>query len=198
MPDPPSTLVSGQTGHQNSRETKDKWLELLKRRLGTFLLTALVALLTVFSQSITEKIKFALDRADARQEKLAKLSDDLGIFLFDCELEQEDLAEGATKRDLMADAGGELNAAISSLRDSEYSNRAMITTYWSAEKAQEFERIMGDIKNLEPRFRELNSQLRDQTTDKFTPEVANRASCEIKAQLDPLRNEVSDFLLKMQ
>jgi hypothetical protein len=162
------------------------------------LLTALITLLTLFSNTLTERIKTALDRAEARQDKFTKLSDDLGMFLFDCELMQKDLAEGSSKQAFKENVAGDFNASITSLLASEYSNRAMITHYWNAETADEFEGIMSDVKGIEPVVRDVNLQLQDEKTDKFTPELASKVSVEIGTRLDPLRAKVSDLLLKMQ
>jgi hypothetical protein len=84
----PNTLDAAakkRTPANKKPQAKGKWLYLFQKRMGTFLTAAIVAILTVFSNSLTERIKFSLDRADLRQAKFAKLSQDLSIYLFDCE-----------------------------------------------------------------------------------------------------------------
>jgi hypothetical protein len=180
--------VEGQT------KTKGRWLNFLEKRFGTFLLTAILGLLTVFSDTLTERIKFSLDRASLREEKFGKLSDDLSMYLFDCELLQKFLAEGDTKEELDANVSDELNDSITRLRGAEYTNRAIITRYWDAERAKEFEEIMDEVKNLDDVFHELNRQPKD----KFTPPLESKVSTDIKLKLDPLRNKVQSFLLNLQ
>jgi len=158
------------------------------------LLTAIVTLLTVFSNTLTERVKFGLDRADLRQAKFAKLSDDLSIYLFDCELEQEYLEEGVSRIDLYNSAGQELNNSITELRKTEYSNRAIIATYWNADEAQEFEGMMDDIKALDLVLHELNTP----PQDGFTPEFEKKVSADIGVRLGPLKNKVQNFLQKLQ
>ena len=181
------------TPEQRHAQPKATWAELFQKRLGTFIVSALVALLTVFSNTLTERIKFGLDRADMRQSKFAQLSEDLSIYLFDCELEQEYLTEGASQVSLYDSVGKELNNSITTLRKAEYSNRAIIAHYWAAERAQEFDTIMSDVKSLDLVLHELNI-----SGDKFTPDLEKRVSAEIKSRLDSLKRKVQAFLLEMQ
>ncbi len=177
-----------------------KILGILREHLTTFVTTTVVALLAVFSGQITETVKFALNRADARSDKYNSIAVELSNFVFTVELQQEFLANDWTTLDTLKWLNGDYNTAITSLRKNEYVYLQWLSHYWDQSRVSEFQDIMKTVKSIDTTIHSLNEQCELVTLGKSQKIDKDRAA-ETARQLEPRMKELQEktnaFLTKL-
>lgn len=164
-----------------------KFVDSLTQQLGLFLVVALIGILTVFSDNLAARIKFALNRANLREDRYAALSSQLSGYIFDCELVQEDLTKGLTTMDDLTPIINNYNKDVTDLRRNEYANQALIARYWDDQRRAEFVALMAQIRTIDSTFHSLN----DEFEQVNSPNNPNR-----KAKVDPARAKATAALLQ--
>ncbi|MBB6187003.1 hypothetical protein [Rhodanobacter sp. MP7CTX1] len=117
-------------------------MSVLIEHLQTWLVLAVVALLSVFSDKLIGRIRFALNRADLRSKYYEELALDLSTFLFYVDLYHLRLVRGETSSTDMPDIGGEVNGSYVTLKTKEYVYRSWVRRYWSEAGIRRFEAVM--------------------------------------------------------
>jgi hypothetical protein len=181
------------------------WPELgssLRQRTGTWIVATIFAILTIFSDNLAERIKSALNRADAREEKYAALSRQLSGYIYDCELIDEYLANGWTTRDAFVPIILDYNRDITDLRRNEYADRAILAKYWNKDRRNDFMAIMGEAQAIDSTIHSLNNELEQvnvlKTKDKVDPVLAKSTALEIHNQLANFKPQVETLLDKLE
>jgi hypothetical protein len=132
-------------------------MNILADNLGTWLGAAIVALLTVFSDKIIGRIRFALNRADLRAKYFEELAIDLSTYLFFASLFHERYARGWTDDpDDLSAIGSEINGAVTTLRKKEYVYRSWVRKYWKSGGLNDFEEIMKAVGLVEDAIHAFN------------------------------------------
>ena len=181
------------------------WPELgssLKQRTGTWIVATVLTILTVFSDNLAGRIKSALNRADAREEKYAALSRQLSGYIFDCELIDEYLANGWTTRDAFVPIILDYNKDITDLRRNEYADRAILAKYWNKDRRKDFIAIMDEAQAIDSDIHKLNNELEQvnvlKTKEKVDPIVAKSTGLEIHNKLVNFKPQVEALLDKLE
>ncbi len=141
---------------------KGFWSELgnsFTQQIGLYVIAAVIGILSVFSDNLAERIKSALNRANAREDRYAALSNELSGYIFDCELIEEHLAKGWTAKDELTPIVNDYNKDITDLRRNEYANRALLARYWNKERRDEFVALMKEILTIDSTVHGLNDEL---------------------------------------
>ena len=108
-------------------------MNIIGDKLGVWLATIIVALLTIFSDKILERIRFRLNVADLRTKYFEELAVNLSTYLFWSEIYHErHQKRWADNPDDMAAIGGNINAAVTTLTTKEYVYRAWVRRYWGS------------------------------------------------------------------
>src|SRR6266566_839161 len=106
-------------------------MNIIREKVGVWLATIIVALLTIFSDKILERIRFGLNVANLRTKYYEELATGLSTYLFWSEIYHERRQKGWDDDPADMDAiGGEVNAAVTTLRKKEYVYRAWVRKYW--------------------------------------------------------------------
>jgi hypothetical protein len=133
-------------------------MNLIVDHLETWLAVSVVGILTVFSDKILGRIRFALNRADLRSEYYEKLALDLSTFIFYSDLYHLRHVRGETKRGELDSAGGEVNAAFVQLKTNEYVYRSWVRRYWKESGVTRFESVMCSATNVYEAAIEFNEK----------------------------------------
>jgi hypothetical protein len=127
--------------------------------LRTWLATTVVALLTVFSDRIIGRVRFALNRADLRTKYFEELAIDLSSYVFFASLFHERYARGwADDPEDIAGIGGEINGAVTTLRKKEYVYRSWVRRYWKSRGLADFEELLHALDLVEDAIHAFNDR----------------------------------------
>src|SRR5258705_4222474 len=106
-------------------------MDIFTKHISTWLITSFISLLTIFSDKLLERIRFSLNRANARIKYYEELAKDLSSYIFYAEiyLERFERNEDDDPEDLgnIADA---INSSMTKLRTYEYVYKSWISKYW--------------------------------------------------------------------
>ncbi len=159
-------------------------MDIIGHNVGLWVATTIVALLTVFSDKILERIRFRLNRADLRTKYFEQLAIDLSTYLFFSELYHERYQKGwANDRDDLDRIGGEINGAIQTLRKKEYVYRAWVRKYWGSRALEQFAQVMAAVKSADDAAHAFND-----------PGSEKEKTDELGKRLDTLRARVDQWL----
>ena len=178
-----------------------KALDILREHLTTFVTTTVVAVLAVFSGQITESVKFALNRADARSDKYKSIAVELSNFVFTVELEQEFLEHDWTTLDTLKWLNGDYNTAITSLRKNEYVYLQWLGHYWDRSRVAEFQDIMKTAKGIDATIHRLNDQyelVEQRKSQKVDKDKAAETAKQLEPRLKELQEKTEAFLTKLR
>jgi len=157
--------------------TSNSWsqavVESLKSQTATWFIGFLIALLTVFSSTITERIRTALNSADIRSKNYEDLASDMSEYMFESELTVEFIEHGWTTADSLKD----YNESITKLRKKEWVYSSWIGRYWGERKAKEFAQCMDTVKTFDHNVHGLND------------EIKAVVICKTKKKFDPAKSE---------
>jgi len=132
---------------------------IIAHNVGAWLAATVVALLTVFSDKILERIRFRLNRADLRTKYFEQLAKDLSTYLFYSELFHERYQKGwADDPEDLDRIGGAINSAITTLRENEYIYRAWVRKYWGEAKVEQFAELMTTLKSTDDAIHAFNDR----------------------------------------
>jgi hypothetical protein len=132
---------------------------IIAHNVGAWLAATVVALLTVFSDKILERIRFRLNRADLRTKYFEQLAKDLSTYLFYSELFHERYQKGwADDPEDLERIGGAINGAITTLRENEYIYRAWVRKYWGEAKVEQFAEVMSTLKSVDDAIHAFNDR----------------------------------------
>ena len=173
-----------------------------KERTGTYVVATVFTILTVFSDDLAGRIKSALNRADAREEKYAALSRELSGYVFDCKLIEEYLANGWTAKDAFAPIIIDYNNDITALQRNEYANRAILGRYWNKDRRNDFVEIMKEVQTLDSTVHSLNDEFEKvnvlKTKEKVDPVRAKSTASDMHNLLTEFTPHVEQLLDKLE
>lgn len=171
-------------------------------RMGTYIVTTVFTIVTVFSDTLAGNIRSALNRADARDEKYAVLSRQLSDYLFECKLIEEYLNNGWTTREAFTPIVLDYNNDITDLRKNEYVDRAILAKYWNKDRRAEFVTIMNDIHGVDSTIHSLNDEMEQvnilKTKEKIDPVRAKSTATDLQNKLALLTPETEGLLDKLE
>src|SRR5271166_5155885 len=104
---------------------------IFRDNIGAWLAATVVALMTVFSDKLLERIRFRVNRANLRAKYFEELAMDLSSYIFFAEIFCERYQKGWA--DDPADMGAirdEVNGAVTTLRKKEFVYRSWVHRYW--------------------------------------------------------------------
>ena len=154
---------------------------IIAHNVGAWLAATTIALLTVFSDKILERIRFRLNRADLRTKYFEQLAIDLSTYLFYSELFHERYQKGwADDLEDLAGIGGAINGAVTTLREKEYVYRAWVRKYWGRAKVEQFAEVMATLKSVDDAVHAFNDAGNEKEK---TTELAKRLS-KLRARVD--------------
>lgn len=159
---------------------------ILIEHLETWLVVAIVALLSVFSDKLIGRIRFAINRADLRSKYYEKLALDLSTFLFYTDLFHLRYVRGELDVDDLSAIAGEVNGSYVTLKTKEYVYRSWVRRYWSESGLLQFDTVMKLALDVYQAIIEFNVQGSE-------PEKTEK----LGHHLDALRRDVDTWLLKL-
>lgn len=171
----------------------------VRTHLLSFVTTTAVGVLTLFSGTIVEQVKFRLNRADLRTTRYEAVARDLSSFTFAVELVEEFFRNHWTTLKTLEWLIDYYNKAVTRLRESEHVYRQWLGHYWGPEQIKRFDRIMADVRAVDAEIHKLNDELeRVQSDNKNHPKVdparSQAAAAVIAGRLPDLRGTVGEFL----
>jgi len=120
---------------------------IIANNVGLWLAATIVALLTIFSDKILERIRFRLNRADLRTKYFEEQAVSLSAYLFYSEIFHERYQKGwADDPEDLAAIGGAINGAVTKLRKKEYVYRAWVRKYWGPAALEQFAQVLAAVK----------------------------------------------------
>jgi hypothetical protein len=133
-------------------------VNLIVDHIGTWLALTFVGLLTVFSDKILGRIRFALNRADLRSAYYEELAANLSAFVFYADLFHVRMIRGESGFDDLPDIAGDVNEAYVTLKTKEYVYRSWVRRYWNKDGIAKFELVMQAAKNVYEAIIEFNEK----------------------------------------
>jgi hypothetical protein len=116
----------------------------------------LILILTIFSEKLLEKLKFAMNRANLRTKQFEQMAMDLSNYIFSTELLHEYYVHGFTDAKTLNPIVEEYNDAITVIRRKEHVYRSWVARFWKSNQRQEFEQLFSTIINLDKAVHSLD------------------------------------------
>jgi hypothetical protein len=133
-------------------------MNLIVEHLEAWLILSLVGLLTVFSDKIVGRVRFALNRADLRSKYYEALALDLSTFVFYSDLFHVRYIRGESHFKDVDAIRGEVNGSFVTLKTKEYVYRSWVRRYWSDNRVKRFESVMLSATNVYDAIIEFNEK----------------------------------------
>src|SRR5205809_6944523 len=125
-------------------------MNIIGDKLGVWLATIIVALLTIFSDKILERIRFRLNVADLRTKYFEELAVNLSTYLFWSEIYHErHQKRWADNPDDVAEIGVNFNGAVTTLTSKEYVYRAWVRSCWGSAAVKPFYEVITAVNSVE-------------------------------------------------
>jgi DNA-binding Lrp family transcriptional regulator len=160
-------------------------MNIIGDKLGVWLATIIVALLTIFSDKILERIRFKLNVADARTKYFEELAVNLSTYLFWSEIYHErHQKRWADDPEDMAAIDGKINAAVTTITTKEYVYRAWVRRYWDPAAAKQFDEVITAVKSVDDAIHAFNDPGKDE-----------EKTIELGKRLDTLRAKIDQWLV---
>ena len=172
----------------------------IKTNVATTIATLFLSIITIFSNTLTERIKFALNRADLRTTSYEKITHDVSGFVFFDENATESLKQGLTDKNALTNVITPYNDAITELRSQEYVIRSWLNRYWQKEDMDRFEELMQTVKDIDQQFHRLNPEFVQVVYYKkksVDTTLANKTINELEKLNPQLEKQVKEFVLKL-
>ena len=145
-----------ETDNQNSWLSNIK--SSIKTQTTTWLVAFVIAIMGLFSSQITEKVKFALNRADLRTKQYEELVTEVSQYLFAAELVTEFIEHDWTTKTAMTTLITDYNTSIKTLRKKEFVFQAWIRKYWGRNEATQFASFMKSVREFDSAGHSLNDE----------------------------------------
>ena len=160
-------------------------MNIIGDKLGVWLATIIVALLTVFSDKILERLRFKLNVADLRTKYFEELAVNLSTYLFWSEIYHERHQKGwADDPEDIAAIGGKINAAVTTITTKEYVYRAWVRRYWDPAAAKQFDEVITAVKSVDDAIHAFNDSGKEE-----------EKTIELGKRLDTLRAKMDQWLV---
>lgn len=130
----------------------------LKENITMYVITAIIGLLTIFSDSIAGRIKFELNRTDLRTSHHQELSENLSSFVFESENIAEYFENGWTTPKSLEALVGTYNEAITTLRKKEISTESLLHQFWKEADVKNFQETMALVKAVDAKVHSLTPE----------------------------------------
>ena len=170
--------------------------------LGGWAMTFLLAILTLFSDRISNSIKFGLNKAESRSKQYESFCTEISNFIFCAELAVEFCGSPSTRRETLETTMTEYNTAITELRKNEYVYLAWLYRFWDEDHVREFQAIMKLVKSIDTELHGLNEELGgvvlDKSRPRLNPEVALPIVNRIRPVLKDLQSKADRFLQRLR
>lgn len=131
-------------------------LETIQKDATTWFVGALISILAVFSGFITERIKFAINKANLRSQYFEQIALSLSAFIFHAELIQEFQTERWTDSELYKQIVTDYNKLITEIRSKNYIFSSWIATYWQPSRTQLLEDVFEAVKAVDKNVHSFN------------------------------------------
>jgi len=159
-------------------------MNVIAEHLETWLIVSLVGILTVFSDTIIARVRFALNRADLRSKYFEELALDLSTFVFYSDLfHLRHFRHESHFRDVKA-IGDDVNQSFTTLKTKEYVYRSWVRRYWatsrSSEKVKRFESAMLSATTVYEAIIEFNKKGEEQQKT----EALGKCLADLKTKVD--------------
>jgi hypothetical protein len=124
----------------------------------TAIVAFVVAIITIPTDFVVGRLKFAMNRADQRESRYKTVSDEVSRYVFAAQIFSEFFA-----RDLdhttVENTVKEYNDAVVELRTHEYAHRATIRKYWPDETVDKFDAFMQRVRAVDTLAHQVNPPL---------------------------------------
>ncbi len=159
-------------------------MQIINDNIAAWLAATIIALLTIFSDKILERIRFSVNRADLRVKYFEELAMDISTYMFWVEVFHERYQKGWTDDpEDLAGVAGELNVAMTTLRKKEYVYRSWVRKYWGSVVATEFINLMNRVKSVDVATHAFND-----------PGNEDQKTTTLGRELDALRSSVEQWI----
>lgn len=160
-------------------------MNIIRDKLGVWLATIVVALLTIFSDKILGHIRFRLNVADLRTKYFEELAVNLSTYLFWSEIYHERYQKHwADNPDDMDEIRGNINAAVTTITTKEYVYRAWVRRYWDPAAAKQFDEVITAVKSVDDAIHAFNDLGKEE-----------EKTIELGKRLDTLRAKIDQWLV---
>jgi hypothetical protein len=180
---------------ENTTE-KTLWA-MIKERLGTILITLIVGIATLFSNSIISRIDFSLNHRKLISDNYNTLIQDISDHIFNIEIIEEYFSKNLTGKTSLKFTIDPYNNSITKIRRNEYYNLTYLNKYCTKEEVAMFREVMKGIKEIDLLIHEFNEEgekiMNDEiikADEKFSKSIADK----IKPKLTKLDDNINLFL----
>jgi hypothetical protein len=179
--------ASGTAASDSAPSAARRLTAYLSQHATAVVTTTLVGILTAFSGSIVEGVKFRLNRADLRIERYQTLATDISQHAFSVELVHEFFKENWTTLPTLKWLISEYNTSITTLRKKEFVYLQWLHHYWDEMHEAEFTELMNVAREIDRAIHGLNDELEKVENDnKNHPKVDKQRASKTAAELEPL------------
>ena len=167
-----------------------KFLENLLSQTATWLVGALIAILTVFSTRIIEAVKFQINRADQRTKQYEEIAAQVSHHIFAAEVIAEFIEHDWTTKATMTDLLKDYNDSIRELRKKEFVYCAWIQKFWGKDQKNQFNSFMESVRKFDTTIHSLNDEFEAVNITASKPKVDKKRGEEALNVMNPALKEM--------
>jgi hypothetical protein len=156
-----------------------------RTQLATWIVAFLIGILGLFSSSITERIKFALNRANLRTTQYEELASETSSYIFSTELMAEFLEKGWTTKPTMTELLKDYNASITTLRRKEFVYSSWIRRFWGPDKVAVFKSFMSTVREFDAELHSLNNEFEKVNITGTQTKISDKAAADAVNHMKP-------------
>lgn len=178
----------------------DTFKSALSVQVSAALVTFLVAVITVPTDWVVGRFKFAINRADERQATYTALAKEVSTYVFEAHIFQEFFEQNITNRTTVGSSVESYNAAITALRSDQYATRAALGRYWSSADALSFDDFMQTAGEVDRAAHALNPALNAYLADEnaaLNNAETSKAAIAMKPSVEKLCTAADALLLRL-
>jgi len=180
----------------------DAFTSSLKTQTAAWMAAFIIGIFTIFSAQITERVKFALNRADLRTKQYEELATEVSKYIFSAELLCEFIEHDWTTKKSMTDLGDYYNKSVMELRAKEFVYHSWIQKFWGQKQAGQFDAYIKSVREFDSTIHSLNDEFEavniNDSKKKIDKNRAEEALKIMKPALEKMRQEGTALLAEIK
>lgn len=153
----------------------------------------IVAFLTFVSTLAIHWIKQSESNRQVAISEFESIAAQFGDYVFSSELVGEWMDNNWTSLREWTPIVTDYNTSITSLRGKELRNRAVISRIWGEARAEQFDRVMGRVKELDRVVHKLNGEISEIVAAENVAEQTKAQSVKVRADRDVAKKVAHEF-----
>jgi len=181
-------------------------LKSLIKQSSIWIVSFLIAFVSIFSDSITQRIKTNFNRANIQTEGYEKIANNISQYIFAAELIKDFYKDHHKDPAYAKMIAKEYNNYITEIRKTEYSHLALIKKHSGESISNEYKNLISNVKKLDKSIHGLNTvgiiiaRIPDDSLIQYTPQMLSTIGLnipKIKSNIQSVVHKTEELLDKL-